>query len=262
MATIWVYLTLLGLLLLWPPAVGPAAAQVETTGEMQAYGEQTVNYGAGCAEYTVHGYLKTNGTEATPTTREQADVAYTLNGNRATATADMTSVGQVNTKGSGLDGSFNQTHTVVLTLEGAFKNCPGEPFYRSYTGTQTLDGATLPGGGEGELKGFGEQTLSITAACDVVTFRPVNESGSDSQNGTSNGSSTASGRASNGRLTLDAECQSIAQVSRTGAISGTFTQTQTLDFGPPMQTNPGSIPGVSGTTVVTASQSQKVSTGE
>jgi len=46
----WAYLTLLGLLCLGSAAIPPAAAQVQTSGEIQAYGHQTTNYGVGCTE--------------------------------------------------------------------------------------------------------------------------------------------------------------------------------------------------------------------
>lgn len=260
----WGSLALLGLLLLWPPIIGPAAAQVQTTGDIRAYGQMLVNYGVGCADYTMTGYLQSNGTEATPTTREQADIVYTVSGDRIQANADMSSVGEITTNGSGLAGSFQQTQTLDLDLEGRFANCPEEPFSRKYTGTQTLEGATTPGGGTGELKAYGEQTVNLSASCDVITYRPANEGGSGNNDSQSSGTSDASGRSNGGtgtsRLTLDADCHSMAQVTRTGAIAGTYTQTQALDFGPQVQTSAG--PGVTGTTTVTSSQSNTVSTGD
>ena len=269
MARTWTYLTLLGLLLPGSPALPPAAAQVQTSGDIQAYGNQTATYGVGCGGYNVIGYLKGKGAEATPTTREDADAVYTLKGTRAEATADLTSMGKVTTNGSGLTGSFLQTQTVTLSLKGAFENCPGTPFFREYTGSQKLDAATVPGGGPGELNAYGEQAVTFGAVCESVTVRPMDKGASgnagsqDALNSRGNSGQSGAGGASAGRLSFDLDCTSRSEVTRTGGMAGSYTQSQSMKYDPngTGQAAAGLTPGVSGTTIVTVSQNSAVKTG-
>jgi uncharacterized Zn-binding protein involved in type VI secretion len=252
MTTSRVSLTLLVLLLLGSPGLRPAIAQVLNAGEVSAYGSQTATYAAGCGAYTINGYLKSNGSELVPTTPEKAEAKYTVTGDQASINGDMTSQGDMVTRGSGVPGSFVQTQTLNLSIEGKFQNCPEEPLSRKYTGTQTLEGTTVPGMGAGELKGYGQQSLSMAAACQTTTVKPMNqESNQGSPSGNSNGS---------GRLTFTLESSSYSMVDRTGpGVAGTYTQTHSVDVGPQMT---GSLPpGVTGTTNVTTSQWSKVSTG-
>lgn len=265
MTTKRAFLTLLGLLLLWSSGLRPAAAQVQTAGEVQAYGNTTANYAVGCGQYSVTGYLRDNGTEMVPTTPEHAEATYTVNGDKAFINAEMTSEGVMTASGSGLDGSFLQTQTVDVAIEGTFENCSGEPFSRRYTGTQTLEGATVPGGGAGELKAFGEQTVSMSAVCETTTIRPLNQGTSNSSDNGNQGEAPGTNSV-RGHLSLNLDTSSYSTVSRTGGVEGTYTQTHSVDLAPQVTgqaaTNGGGlIPGVTGTTTVTFSQSNTVSTG-
>jgi len=53
----------------------------------------------------------------------------------------------------------------------------------------------VPGGGPGEIKAFGEQTIGIRAVCEAHTIRPVNQGASGTTGSESNsGQSGSRGR--------------------------------------------------------------------
>jgi hypothetical protein len=275
MTAIRISLTLMSLLLLVSPGFCPAAAQMQTAGEVQSYGNQTATYAVGCQEHTLTSYLKATGREMTPTTPENAQAIYTNMGTRTDTRGEMISQGGLTATGSGIPSSFLQTQTLNLSLEGKLETCSEESFGRQYTGTQTLEGATVPGGGAGELQAYGRQTLNLSAAQETATVKPLNQGAAETAGSQSSGTSTspdngdqdaASGNSS-GRLSLRLDASSIAQVSRTGpGVAGSYTQTQSVGLGPHATGQAGAnavgpIPGVTGTTTVTCSQSTTASTG-
>jgi hypothetical protein len=245
MNTKWACLIILGILLMWSPGLRPAWAQTTVNGEVTAYGYQTTNYALGVANYNGTGYLRSDGTQLVPTTQDKAEETYTLNVAQAVASGDMTSYGEMINKGKGVNASFVQTQTLNLSLDGKFQNCPEEPIYRKYSGTQTLEGHTTPAGGDGELHGYGNQTVKITASCISAT---LNQQGTSNQ-GAPSGNSDGSG---NGRLILNVETSAYSVADRTGpGVAGTFTQTHSVDVSPQATGTPA---GATGSTNVTTSQ--------
>jgi hypothetical protein len=239
------FLTQLCLLLLLCLSVSQAAGQ---EAQVTSSGNQEAIYQVGHDTITEKGYLQETDKGLIPTTAANAQYSYELVVERVSVKADMDAMGSLAAHGSGITSAFFQTHTVDVSGEGTFENCPDKPFGARWTGTQSFQAQTNPLFSDGEVKGYGEQGVTYTIACMHSKVRPVGSS-----DNTDNSSQNNDSGPTNGRIVTSMEMYShYENVPPTGTgVTGNFSQTHSLQLSP----NPGVVgPGVTGTTTITSSQ--------
>jgi hypothetical protein len=222
--------------------------------QVQSYGNQVAKYQVGHTTLTEKGYLQETAKGLVPATAANAHYTYEAVVETLSLKGDMNAMGSLAAYGSGITSSFSQSHTMDISGQGTFENCPDKPVGARYVGNQRFEGQTDPVFCNGEVKGSGEQGVTYAISCVHTKVRPVGSS-DDGDTSSQNGNSAPT----NGRIVTTMEMYSHSNNSPPAGtgVTGMFTQSHSLQLSP----NPGVVgPGVTGTTTITTSQTTNVST--
>jgi hypothetical protein len=230
--------------------------------EVQTYGNHVANYQVGHATITEKGYLTESAQGLIPTTANLAQYTYEIVVERVLLSGDMTAMGSMAACGRGITSSFCQTHTLDVSAQGKFENCPDKPVLGRYTGTQTFSAQTDPTYSNGEVKGYGDQGAAYTVSCVSSTVKPIGNNGAQDNNNSSGSSSQGNNSAPrNGRIvtTMQVYSHSSSYPASGVGVTGTFSQTHSLQLSPDASLVSSSV---TGTSTCTATQTSNVTTSK
>jgi hypothetical protein len=239
-------LTAFSLLLILCLTVSQAAGD---EAQVSSYGNQEAQYQVGHTTTTEQGYLQDSAKGVVPTTAANAQYTYEAVVETLSLKGDMNAMGSLAAYGTGITSAFFQSHTMDISGQGTFDNCPDKPVGARWTGTQSFQGQTDPAFCNGEVHGSGEQGVTYTISCVHTKVKPVGSSDNTDNNTSQDGNSAPT----NGRIVTSLEMYAHSTNSPpTGVgVTGDFTQSHSLQLTP----NPGVVgPGVTGTTTITTSQ--------